>query len=170
VSPTTGHLESTLLLVLVQLIVIVACSRAFSTLFRRMGQPRVCGEIAAGLILGPSVLGRIFPQISHRVFDPSVGLIFSIMSQLGLIFLMFIIGLEFDFGHLSDNRHAALSISSVGIVLPFGLGLLIGRWMHGALGLGGSWLKFALWSGHTRVRPFTTKAVSRRESMTPTGA
>lgn len=143
-SPTTGHLENILLLVIVQLIVIVACSRIFSALFRRMGQPSVCGEIAAGLILGPSVLGGIFPQIFHRVFDPSVGLIFSIMSQIGLIFLMFIIGLEFDFGHLSDNRRVALSVSSVGILLPFSLGLLLGRWMHGALGLAGNSVKFAL--------------------------
>lgn len=143
-SPTTGPLESILLLVIVQLVVIVACSRAFSALFRRMGQPFVCGEIAAGLILGPSVLGGIFPQFFHRVFDPSVAPIFSIMSQIGLIFLMFLIGLEFDFGHLRDNRRTALSVSSVGILLPFSLGLLLGRWMHEALGLSGSSLNFAL--------------------------
>ena len=144
VSPTTSHIENTLLLVIIQLIVIVACSRAFSAVFRRMGQPLVCGEIAAGLILGPSVLGGIFPQFFDRVFDPSVAPIFSIMSQIGLIFLMFMIGLEFDFGHLNDNRRTALSVSSVGILLPFGLGILLGRWMHEALGLKGSWLNFAL--------------------------
>jgi Kef-type K+ transport system membrane component KefB len=66
------------------------------------------------------------------------------MSQIGLIMLMFLIGLEFDFGHLKDNRGAALSISAVGILLPFSLGLLLGRWMHTALGLNGSWFTFAL--------------------------
>jgi len=142
-SPTTSLLENTLLLVIIQFIVIVACSRAFSVLFRRMGPPPVCGEIAAGLILGPFVLGGTLPHFFHRVFDPSVAPIVSIMSQIGLIVLMFMIGLESDFGHLSNNRRTALSVSSVGILSPFSLGLLPGRWMHETLGPSGSWLNFA---------------------------
>jgi Kef-type K+ transport system membrane component KefB len=143
-SPTGGHTENILLIVIVQLIVIIAASRAFGGLFRRLGQPLVCGEIAAGLILGPSFFGGMFPTVFHRIFDPSVGQIFAVMSQIGLILLMFLIGLEFDFSHLAANRGTALSISVVGIVLPFGLGLLLGRWMHAALGLSGSWLNFSL--------------------------
>lgn len=143
-SPTSGHIENVLLIVILQLIVIVSASRLFGGLFRRIGQPLVCGEIAAGLILGPSFFGGMFPAVFHRVFNPSVGQIFTVMSQIGLILLMFLIGLEFDFGHLADNRGTALSISIVGIVLPFGLGLLLGRWMHAALGLNGSWVTFAL--------------------------
>jgi Kef-type K+ transport system membrane component KefB len=143
-SPTGGQLENILLIVIVQLIVIISTARFFGGLFRKLGQPLVCGEIAAGLILGPSLFGGMFPKLFHTVFNPSVGQIFAIMSQIGLILLMFLIGLEFDFGHLSDNRSTALSISVVGIVLPFSLGLLLGRWMHGALGLTGKWLPFAL--------------------------
>ena len=143
-SPTGGHIENVLLIVILQLIVIVSASRLFGSLFRRIGQPLVCGEIAAGLILGPSFFGGIFPTLFHKVFNPSVGQIFAVMSQIGLILLMFLIGLEFDFGHLSENRGTALSISVVGILLPFSLGLLLGRWMHRALGLGGAWLTFAL--------------------------
>jgi Kef-type K+ transport system membrane component KefB len=143
-SPTGGHTENILLIVIIQLIVIVAASRIFGGLFRRIGQPLVCGEIAAGLILGPSLFGRVFPHFFQTVFNPSVGQIFAIMSQIGLILLMFLIGLEFDFGHLSHNRGAALSVSMAGIVLPFGLGLLLGHWMHSALGMSGGWLNFAL--------------------------
>jgi Kef-type K+ transport system membrane component KefB len=143
-SPTGGHTENILLIVIVQLIVIVAASRIFGSLFRRMGQPLVCGEIAAGLILGPSFFGGMFPQLFHTVFNPSVGQIFAIMSQIGLILLMFLIGLEFDFGHLSNNRGTAMSISMAGIVLPFTLGFLLGRWMHSALRMSGSWLNLAL--------------------------
>jgi Kef-type K+ transport system membrane component KefB len=66
------------------------------------------------------------------------------MSQIGLIFLMFLIGLEFDFGHLSQNGRTAISVSVVGIALPFSLGMFLGRWMHSNLGLGGSWLNFSL--------------------------
>jgi Kef-type K+ transport system membrane component KefB len=133
-----------LLKVILQLVVIIASARIFAKLFRRLGQPIVCGEIAAGLILGPSVLGGFFPTVFHAVFDPSVGQVFSIMSQLGLVFLMFLIGLEFDFGHLRENHRAAISISSVGILLPFGLGLVLGKFMHSQMGIAGSSLGFSL--------------------------
>ena len=93
-SPTGSQLENVLLIVILQLIVIVAAARVFSGLFRRFGQPIVCGEIAAGLILGPSFFGGMFPTVFHTIFNPSVSHIFSIMSQIGLIFLMFLIGLE----------------------------------------------------------------------------
>src|SRR5262245_3069746 len=143
-SPTDGHIENILLTVVLQLIVIVAASRVFGALFRRIGQPIVCGEIAAGLALGPSLLGGMFPELFHRVFDPSVSHIFSILSQIGLILMMFLIGLEFDFGHLRKNRGTALGISSAGILLPFILGFALGRWMHSALHLGGSWISLSL--------------------------
>ena len=86
----------------------------------------------------------MFPGLFAKVFDPSVGPTFSVMSQLGLILLMFLIGLEFDFGHLDDNRKVAVSVSVTGIVLPFALGLGLGHWMHASLQLPGSWLNFSL--------------------------
>ena len=129
---------------ILQLIVIIAASRLFGALFRRLGQPQVCGEIAAGLILGPSFFGGLFPALFHRVFDPSVNQIFSTMSQLGLVLLMFMIGLEFDFSHLKDNRRLALWVSTAGVLAPFALGFLLGWQMHRALGLGGNWINFAL--------------------------
>ncbi|MBI4903092.1 MAG: cation:proton antiporter [Acidobacteria bacterium] len=143
-SPASARAENLLLVVLIQLIAIIASARLFGRLFRRMGQPLVCGEIAAGLILGPSLFGGLFPDLFQNVFNPAVAPTFSILSQIGLMFLMFLIGLEFDFAHLKDNRGAALSVSIVGIVLPFTLGFALGHWMHGALALSGSWINFAL--------------------------
>jgi Kef-type K+ transport system membrane component KefB len=143
-SPTSSHVENILLIVIVQLIVIVASSRVFGAVFRRIGQPFVCGEIAAGLVLGPSLFGGMFPTLFHRVFDPSVSQVFSILSQVGLMLLMFLIGLEFDFDHLRNNRGTALAISSAGILLPFTLGFLLGRFIHSALHLGGSWIHLSL--------------------------
>src|SRR5262252_2858623 len=143
-SPTSSHTENILLIVVVQLIVIVASSRVFGVLFRRFGQPLVCGEIAAGLVLGPSFFGGMFPALFHRVFDPSASQIFSVLSQIGLILLMFLIGLDFDFDHLRENRGTALGISCAGILLPFILGFLLGRFMHSALHLSGSWLNLSL--------------------------
>ena len=82
---TAVYNENVLLIVITQLIVIIGASRACGALFRRLGQPLVCGEIAAGLVLGPSVLGGIFPGTFHQIFDPSVAPIFSVMSQLGKV-------------------------------------------------------------------------------------
>src|SRR5215467_4958706 len=143
-SPTSSHVENILLIVIVQLIVIVAASRIFGVLFRRIGQPFVCGEIAAGLVLGPSLFGGMFPTLFHRIFDPSVSQTFSILSQIGLMLLMFLIGLEFDFDHLRNNRGTALAISSAGILFPFTLGFLLGRFIHSTLHLGGSWIHLSL--------------------------
>jgi Kef-type K+ transport system membrane component KefB len=143
-SPASAQIEDVVLLVILQLVVIIAAARVAGVLFKRLGQPVVCGEIAAGLILGPSFFGKFFPGAFHAIFNPSVGQTFSILSQLGLILLMFLIGLEFDFGHLTEHKRTALSVSAVGIVLPFGLGFGLGRFMHDQLHLSGSWVNFSL--------------------------
>src|SRR5580704_18483636 len=136
--------EAALLHVIIQLVVIIAAARISGDLFHRIGQPAVCGEIAAGLVLGPSLFGRFFPSLFQSVFDPAIGPVFSILSQLGLILTMFLIGLEFDFDHLPDNRSTAVSVSIAGIVVPFSLGFVLGKVMHAQLGLSGSWVNFAL--------------------------
>jgi len=130
-------LEELLLPVLVQLIVIILAARVFALLFRRIGQPSVVGEIAAGLVLGPSLLGWVMPGVSAAIFHPHLegvtpelsdlllNRIFSVLSQIGLIFLLFLIGLEFDFSHLRLHSKAAVSISVAGVVLPFALGVAL---------------------------------------------
>ena len=111
--------EVMLLKVLVQLCVIIVAARLFGFLFRRIGQPIVVGEIFAGIILGPSLFGKIAPDLFHRVFDPAVSDVFTMLAQLGLIFLLFLIGLEFDFAHLKRSGRASALISIAGIVVPF---------------------------------------------------
>ena len=136
--------EALLLRVIIQLAVIIAAARIAGSLFKRIGQPAVCGEIAAGLLLGPTLFGKIFPATFHQIFDPAVSQVFSMLSQLGLILVMFLIGLEFDFGHLPDNRRTVASVSVAGILLPFTFGFGLGKIMHQQLGLPGSWIHFAL--------------------------
>ena len=143
-SPVSAHIEHIVLIVLLQLSVVIAAARLFGMLFRRFGQPRVCGEIVAGLLLGPSVFGRYFPEISAQVFSPSVNPVLSVISQIGLVLVMFLIGLEFDFSHLKKSRRAVLSVSLAGILLPFGLGLGLGWFLHRQLALDGNWLYFSL--------------------------
>lgn len=122
--------EARLLIVLVQLCIIMAVARIFAMLARKVGQPAVVGEIIAGLILGPSLFGRFFPDEFAAIFNPSVNDIMQILSQLGLVFLLFFIGLEFDFKHLKTSGKSSLAISIAGIILPFGLGWWLAHMLH----------------------------------------
>lgn len=122
--------EAMLLVVLIQLSIIIVSARIGAVIARRLGQPAVVGEIIAGLILGPSVCGHLFPEMWTRVFDPSVDTVFRVIAQLGLILLLFLIGLEFDFRHLRTSGRSSVAVSIAGIVLPFGLGWLLAHWMH----------------------------------------
>lgn len=136
------HVEEMLLPVLGQLIVIILAARLFATLARRVFQPGVVGEIVAGLVLGPSVFGVLFPETFTWLFHPGMpGVpreladqvytsIFSTLSQLGLVFLLFLVGLEFDFSHLRWHGRAAFFISLAGIALPFLLGLGLAEWIY----------------------------------------
>jgi len=127
--------EELLLPILLQLGLIIVVARGFGLLFRRLGQPSVVGEIIAGIVLGPSLLGALFPGISQAIFQPQIhgvdpallevtlGWVLMTLSHLGLILLLFLIGLEFDFHHLKLNGPAALGISISGIAFPFVMGL-----------------------------------------------
>jgi Kef-type K+ transport system membrane component KefB len=140
-----AEVERRLVLVLLQLALIIVIARVFAAWFRKMGQPAVVGEIVAGLVLGPSVLGRIetwgwLPRINERriselLFTPEVTPIMQIIAQLGLVMLLFMIGLEFDFKHLKNRGKAATSISLAGIIAPFGLGIILGQIMFPHIGL-----------------------------------
>src|SRR5437868_2472218 len=137
-----ASVEAILLRILLQLGVIILVARLFAVVFRRIGQPGVVGEIMAGLLLGPSVLGHFCPGISDAIFRPAVeglppelsnallGWILTTLSQLGLIFLLFLIGMEFDFSHLRWHGRSALAIALAGIALPFALGLGVALLLH----------------------------------------
>lgn len=134
-SSSVHAVEQALFFVLLQLIVIIAVARVAGELARRAGQPRAVGEILAGLVLGPSLLAQVAPEVSSYVFHSIPSLPVNMISQIGLILLMFQIGMDFDFGHLTDkrNRKAVSYVSLACIGLPFGLGFAIGQ-------LSASWL------------------------------
>ena len=143
-SPVDARIELVLLTILLQLVMIIVAARLCGAAFRAFGQPQVCGEIAAGLLLGPSVFGRMFPELSAVLFNVSAAPILAVISQLGLILLMFLIGIEFDFSHLRTNRRAAAAISIAGIVAPFGLGLLTASVLYPYVGAGVNRTGFSL--------------------------
>jgi Kef-type K+ transport system membrane component KefB len=115
--------ESLLLRILVQLAVIIVASLIGARVARWFRQPAVVGEIAAGLLLGPSLFGWLFPSAAAAIFAPATSEVMQILSQLGLILLLFLVGLEFDFSHLRWHGRAALATSLMGVLLPFALGL-----------------------------------------------
>jgi Kef-type K+ transport system membrane component KefB len=129
VSALAAHkTELLLFFTLVQLTVIVLAGRLGGEAALRVGQTAAVGEIIIGILLGPSLFGALAPQTFHFVFRSVPPEPMQILSQLGLILLMFQIGLEFDFSHLRErgNRSAMLAVAAAGLVAPFVLGLAFG--------------------------------------------
>jgi len=133
--------EEALRPLLLQLIVIVLAARAGAVVARGLRQPSVVGEIVAGLLLGPSAFGAIFPELFATVFRggaaaPGGSLEESLtsFSQIGLILLLFLIGIEFDFSHVRRQGRLAAGISLAGIAAPFALGYGLALMMTPRLG------------------------------------
>lgn len=120
------HLSSFLL----QLIIIIITSRVFGYVFKRLGQPTVMGEILAGIFLGPSLLGSLFPAYLQFVFPPHSLDHMRILSQVGLILFMFVIGMELDIKVLKQKAKTAFFISNASIILPFILGFGLSYFLH----------------------------------------
>ena len=133
---------------LIQIAVILVLARFTGSLVRKIGQPQVIGEMIAGLVLGPSLLGWLFPHVFTYVFPPeSLGFL-SALSQVGLLLFMFLVGLEFDSEVLRGRGHSAVVTSHVSIILPFFLGTLLALYLYPRLSDDGvPFLHFALFFG-----------------------
>lgn len=112
-------------LLLLQACVILVAARLVGVLARRVGQPTVIAEVIAGILLGPSLFGRLakgpFLELFPKASLPGL----SLLSQFGLVFFMFLIGLELDPKLLRGRGKASFAISAAGIVVPFTLGALV---------------------------------------------
>src|SRR5438128_12536194 len=106
-----------LLFLLADLVIIILAARALGALARKIGQRWVIGEVMAGIMLGPTVLGRVFPNLPPFLFPAEVPL--KQIADLGLVFFMFLVGLEMDTGLMMKEGRKSLVISGSGIVLPF---------------------------------------------------
>lgn len=133
------------LVVAIVLIVIVA--RAMGWVVTLIGQPRVMGEILAGILLGPSVLGLVWPNAMDAAFDPSVRDALGVLAQIGLVLFMFMAGLELDTDRLRSQGRMAVMVSTGSIVVPLSLGAALGFWMYPRYGQGGDALGFVLFIG-----------------------
>lgn len=135
-------------LLLLQIIAILVAVRIFSYLFKYLGQPGVIGEIVAGIVLGPSVLGHFFPGAFEFLFEPSSLVPLNVISQIGLVLFMFVIGMELDLGVVRRKASETLVISHASIIVPFFLGLVLAYWVYPEFGAHHApFLSFALFIG-----------------------
>lgn len=121
--------EGLLFNILLQLVVMIAAARLGNQLSSRLGQPGVVGEIIAGLLLGPSLFGHFFPGTSVALFGATSSTPISIISQIGVVLLMFQIGADFDFSLLKHprNRNGVVVMAAVSTIVPWVLGFGIGQ-------------------------------------------
>jgi Kef-type K+ transport system membrane component KefB len=133
---------------LLQLLVVLAAAKLAGALMRRIGQPAVIGEMLAGIVLGPSLLGWAWPGLHAAVF-PAEGLgAFKLVSQLGVLVFMFAAGAEFELSRLRGQRRLALVVGHAGIALPFLFGLLLAWPLAAAYAPAGTdFIAFALFLG-----------------------
>jgi Kef-type K+ transport system membrane component KefB/nucleotide-binding universal stress UspA family protein len=115
----------TVVLVLIEVLIVIGLSRLVGLVFRWINQPLVIGEIVAGIMLGPSLFGLVSPGLSATLFPPETVPFLNVLSQVGLIFFMFLIGLELNPKYLSGNLEIAVLTSHVSILVPFSLGTLL---------------------------------------------
>lgn len=120
-----GNMHHSLAILLMQIVAIIAVARLFAYLFARMGQPTVIGEIVAGIVLGPSVVGYWFPGVFEFLFPAGSLVNLQFMSQIGLVLFMFVIGMELDLKVLAGRAVKAIVISHTSILVLYVLGITL---------------------------------------------
>jgi Kef-type K+ transport system membrane component KefB len=142
------NLKHPLAILLGQIITIIVVARFFGWMFRKIGQPTVIGEIIAGIVLGPSLVGMYFPEFSAALFPvDSLGNL-QFLSQIGLILFMFVIGMELDLKVLKNKANDAVVISHASIVIPFALGVGLAYYIYYRFApVGVEFLSFSLFMG-----------------------
>ncbi|MCV9932149.1 cation:proton antiporter [Flavobacterium sp. LS1R47] len=143
-----SNFQDPLAILLAQIITIIFVARFFGWVFKRIGQPSVIGEIIAGIVLGPSLLGLYFPEFSMALFPvESLGNL-KFLSQIGLILFMFVIGMELDLKALKNKANEAVVISHASIVIPFALGIGLSYFVYNRFAPEGvKFLSFSLFMG-----------------------
>lgn len=168
------NLHHPLSILILQILVIILASRILGWIMSLINQPTVIGEILAGIMLGPSLLGLYLPEATSFLFPvESLGNL-QFLSQIGLILFMFIIGMELDIGILRQRAQAAIFISNASIVVPFVMGVAMAYFLFESFSPAGSrFIPFALFMGiamSITAFPVLARIVQERGlSRTPLG-
>ena len=119
------NLKDPLSRLLIQLIVVVVTARAVGALFARIAQPAVVGEMVAGILLGPSLLGWLAPGVFDFIFPANTLGTLRMLSQIGVCLFLFVVGMELDAEHLRHRAQTAVVVSHVSILFPYSLGVAL---------------------------------------------
>ena len=142
------NLEHPLAILLAQIVTIIFAARFFGWICKKIGQPTVIGEIIAGIVLGPSLIGMYFPEFSATLFPTASLGNLQFLSQIGLILFMFVIGMELDLKVLKNKAHDAVVISHASIIIPFALGMGLAYFIYQSFApTGVQFTSFALFLG-----------------------
>lgn len=140
--------RSPLARLLVQLVVVVVLARALGLVSTKVGQPSVIGEVVAGILLGPSLLGFLWPAASAFLFPASSLDTLQHLAEVGVLLFMFTVGMELDVEHLSGRAHGALVVSHASILVPYFLGVALSLFLYPTDAPAGvPFLSFALFMG-----------------------
>jgi Kef-type K+ transport system membrane component KefB len=166
-----GHLVAVFLLA-VAIVMLVA--RLFGAAAVRISQPRVMGEVVAGIALGPTIFGWLAPGLQASLFPADILPAFGIAANLGLVFYMFLVGLELDPKQLKGRISQAAAISNTSVALPLMLGIAVALPLYGLVGPDKKFIAFALFMGVAMsITAFPVLArilVERRMLKRPVGA
>jgi Kef-type K+ transport system membrane component KefB len=147
-APPQERFQEPLPRLFVQLLSILIATRLFGTLFAKIGQPAVVGEMFAGILLGPSLFGLLFPAGYEFVFPSSSLPALKLLSQIGICLFMFAVGMDLDLGQVRDHARTAIVVSHASILFPFFLGVAISLALFRTLaGPSTSFVSFALFMG-----------------------
>jgi Kef-type K+ transport system membrane component KefB len=144
-SQLKNNLKYPLSLLLTQIILILALSRILSETATRFKQPAVIGEIIAGIVLGPSIFGLLFPKSFDFIFPKDSIIYLHFLSQIGLAIFMFIIGMEVDYAIIKKKMRSAIFISNMSVMFTFLLGMIVALFIYRTFAPAGvSFLPFSL--------------------------
>lgn len=126
--PLSGH---AIFLLLLQLATLLILARVLAAVMERLGQPAVIGELLAGVLLGPSILGFLAPDLFFALFPSEVEQfhLLEVVSWIGMVLLLLLTGLETDIRAMRNLGRAAVMASVFGMVIPFASGLALGWWL-----------------------------------------
>lgn len=122
-----------LLNVLLAMIVVAGTAKVTGALFARLRQPAVVGEMVAGILLGPSLFGRVAPAAARFLFPAGIVPALRGVAQLGVVLFMFLVGIELDMRRLGARTRSALTMALAGIIVPLGLGAGLSLWLSSVL-------------------------------------
>ncbi|MEN9909245.1 MAG: hypothetical protein RLZZ540_2394 [Bacteroidota bacterium] len=142
------NFQDPLAILLAQIVMIILTARVFGWFFKKIGQPTVIGEIIAGIVLGPSLVGMYFPEFSAALFPAASLGNLKFLSQIGLILFMFVIGMELDIKVLKNKASEAIVISHASIIIPFAMGIGLSYFVYSQFAPEGvEFLSFSLFMG-----------------------